>query len=84
MLFREWIDDSGEPIVQKASANPSTPQDAINLSKNLDEKLKVKNAKVAGVCPIRRQLFEQCFDELIRQVTREGVGVDGGGREQCK
>lgn len=26
-------------------------------------------ARDSGICPIREELFAQCFDELIRQIT---------------
>lgn len=26
-------------------------------------------ARDVGICPIREELFRQCFDELIRQIT---------------
>ena len=26
-------------------------------------------ARETGICPIREELFSQCFDELIRQIT---------------
>jgi len=55
--------------IQKVSSTPSTRQEVINLETELDKKLNEKKAKLAGICPVRRQLFHQCFDELIRQVT---------------
>merc|ERR1719440_226263 len=35
----------------------------------LDKKLAAGNARIVGICPIREELFSQCFDELIRQIT---------------
>ncbi len=32
-------------------------------------RLKQRQARETGICPIRRELYSQCFDELIRQVT---------------
>lgn len=29
----------------------------------------VFQARETGICPIRRELYSQCFDELIRQIT---------------
>jgi len=26
-------------------------------------------ARDSGICPIREELFSQCFDEVIRQIT---------------
>lgn len=28
-----------------------------------------RQARDAGICPVREELFAQCFDEIIRQVT---------------
>lgn len=29
----------------------------------------VRQARETGICPVREELYSQCFDELIRQVT---------------
>lgn len=42
-----------------------------SLEKSLDEQLKSFGAMEIGLCPIRRQFYDQCFDELVRQVTIE-------------
>jgi dynein light intermediate chain len=31
--------------------------------------MKARGAKETGICNIREELFSECFDELIRQVT---------------
>merc|ERR1719517_428476 len=31
--------------------------------------LQQRQARETGICPIREELYSQCFDELIRQVT---------------
>ena len=28
-----------------------------------------RQARDSGICPVREELFSQCFDEIIRQVT---------------
>lgn len=43
--------------------------DVINLQEMLDTRLQQRQARETGICPVRRQLYTQCFDELIRQVT---------------
>ena len=37
----------------------------------LDQFLQERQAREAGICPVREELYSQCFDELIRQVTIE-------------
>ena len=36
---------------------------------NLDKRITSLEARDSGICPIREELFAQCFDELIRQIT---------------
>jgi dynein light intermediate chain len=35
----------------------------------LENQLKARSAKETGICNIREELYSECFDELIRQVT---------------
>lgn len=39
------------------------------LTQELDRKLTERQARDNGICPVREELYSQCFDELIRQVT---------------
>ena len=41
----------------------------INLQEQLDQRLLQRQARETGICPVREELYAQCFDELIRQVT---------------
>lgn len=41
----------------------------MDLQKILDDRLTERQARESGICPIRQELFSQCYDELIRQVT---------------
>ena len=42
----------------------------VEILKNwLEKQLKTLNAKETGICPIWEELYEECWDELIRQVT---------------
>ena len=60
--------------VQYVSATPATKADVINLQEELDKQLQQKQARETGICPIREELYTQCFgnlmlDELIRQIA---------------
>ena len=55
--------------VQYVSSHPATRVDVINLQEDLDKRLQQRQARETGICPIREELYAQCFDELIRQVT---------------
>mmetsp|Transcript_102443 Transcript_102443/g.260148 ORF Transcript_102443/g.260148 Transcript_102443/m.260148 type:complete len:233 (-) Transcript_102443:356-1054(-) len=65
---REWTQDD-QLWVQYVSSTPATRADVINLQEDLDKWLQQRQARETGICPIREELYSQCFDELIRQVT---------------
>ncbi|OQR91614.1 DNA polymerase epsilon catalytic subunit, partial [Thraustotheca clavata] len=65
---KEWTED-GQLWVQYVSSTPATRLDVINLQEQLDLKLQQKQARETGICPVREELYAQCFDELIRQIT---------------
>ena len=39
------------------------------LFENLEKRLKLESAKESGICLIRDQIYSECFDEIVRQVT---------------
>uniref|UniRef100_A0A8C5UD10 Axonemal dynein light intermediate polypeptide 1 n=1 Tax=Malurus cyaneus samueli TaxID=2593467 RepID=A0A8C5UD10_9PASS len=55
--------------VQEVSTAPSTRRDVVLLQEQLDRQLQQRQARETGLCPVRRELYTQCFDELIRQTT---------------
>merc|ERR1712063_226318 len=55
--------------VQYVSSTPATRADVIHLQEDRDKWLQQRQARETGICPIREELYSQCFDELIRQVT---------------
>uniref|UniRef100_A0A3Q3FQA6 Axonemal dynein light intermediate polypeptide 1 n=1 Tax=Labrus bergylta TaxID=56723 RepID=A0A3Q3FQA6_9LABR len=65
---REWTDGT-QLWVQQVSSAPCTRTDVIHLEELLDSKLQQRQARQTGICPVRRELYSQYFDELIRQVT---------------
>lgn len=65
---REWTED-GQLWVQYVSSTPATRLDVVNLQQHLDHQLQARQARETGICPIREELYAQCFDELIRQIT---------------
>lgn len=52
-----------------ASPVPSTRFDVIQLQEQMDGKLMTRQARENGICPVREDIYKQCFDELIREVT---------------
>jgi dynein light intermediate chain len=65
---REWVNEC-RTYIQYVSHTPASREDVINLQKLLDERLSARQAKESGICPIREELYAECFDEIIRQVT---------------
>ena len=65
---REWEQD-GKHFVQYVSHNKASRDDVTKLQANLDQRLLSRQARESGICPIREELHNQCFDEIIRQVT---------------
>ena len=61
--------EQGQLWVRYVSPTPATRVDVINLQDELDKKLQSRQARETGICPIREELYSQCFDELIRQIT---------------
>jgi len=68
---REWTQESGT-WMQYVSKEPATRLDVITLQEHLDKRLLERQARETGICPVREDLYSQCFDELIRQVTLDG------------
>ena len=65
-----WEED-GQRYIQYVSTEPATREKARDLFKALDEKIKERQAREKGICAVREELYSQCFDEIIRQVTIE-------------
>ncbi|KAJ1497259.1 Axonemal dynein light intermediate polypeptide 1 [Coelomomyces lativittatus] len=60
---REW-EENGQLWIQKVSSTPSTRLDVINLQEQLDLMLQRRQARETGICPVRRELYSQCFGKL--------------------
>jgi len=67
---QQWEADGGL-WVQRVSSQPATRSDVITATTLLDQRLRERQARETGICPVRRELYQQVFDELIRQVTIE-------------
>ncbi|KAE9523403.1 hypothetical protein AGLY_015955, partial [Aphis glycines] len=65
---REWEID-GKIFSQKISIQPATNRDVKALIEKFDTYLKEYNTKAVGLCPIKHEIYIQCFNEVIRQVT---------------
>jgi dynein light intermediate chain len=61
--------DNNQLWVRYVSGTPATSVDVENLTNNLNKRLASMGARDCGICTVREELFSQCFDELIRQIT---------------
>ncbi|XP_061145212.1 axonemal dynein light intermediate polypeptide 1-like isoform X1 [Syngnathus typhle] len=57
---REWTEGNAM-WAQRVSSTPSTRADVVKLEEALDRKLQQRRALETGICPIRRDLYSQCF-----------------------
>ncbi|XP_027475655.1 axonemal dynein light intermediate polypeptide 1 isoform X1 [Zalophus californianus] len=57
---REWVEDT-QLWIQQVSSTPSTRMDVVHLQEQLDLKLQQRQARETGICPVRRELYSQCF-----------------------
>ena len=75
----EWTEE-GQLWVQYVSSTPATRLDVISLQEQLDQKLQQRQARETGICPIREELYAQCFgkccfvDCLTERVQRVRFG----------
>ena len=61
--------EKGKLWVRYVSPTPATVVDVLKLKEALEKRLVNGKARDVGICPITENLFQQCFDELIRQIT---------------
>lgn len=59
---KEWTED-GQLWVQYVSSTPATRLDVVNLQEQLDLRLQQRQARETGICPVREELYAQCFGE---------------------
>merc|ERR1711871_1107802 len=65
---REY-DEDNTTFIQCVSSQPASRFDVITLQEQLDRRMAERKARESGICVVREQLYRQCFNELIRQVT---------------
>jgi dynein light intermediate chain len=56
---------------QHASLMMTTRSDVVKLQEQLDQWFKDRKARDKGICPIRHALYEDCTNEIIREVALE-------------
>jgi dynein light intermediate chain len=61
--------ENGITYTQAVSISSVSRSDVQKLRTQLTNLLQVRSAKPRGVCLIRSEIYSQCFDEVVRQVT---------------
>jgi dynein light intermediate chain len=61
---KEWTED-GQLWVQYVSSTPATRLDVVNLQEQLDLRLQQRQARETGICPVREELYAQCFGASV-------------------
>lgn len=64
---KEWEKD-GKLYRQKLSTQPGSKVDIKNLNIKLDMYLKQFNAREVGICPIKEELYFQCFSKFENMI----------------
>ncbi|XP_022164943.1 33 kDa inner dynein arm light chain, axonemal-like [Myzus persicae] len=68
----EWMED-GMKWRRVASTEPADRNQVAALAQDLKSSLSHWHARMHGVCLVRRELYKQCFNELIRQVCVNSI-----------
>lgn len=68
---KEFITEAGVKLEQHVSPMMCPREDVISLQLDLDTELQSRQAREYDICPVREQLYSECFDELIRMITVE-------------
>lgn len=63
------FEEDGLVWKQQVSSKETVRKDVESLKGALDNLLIERQARDTGICQVRRELYAQCFDELIRQTT---------------
>ena len=53
------LEIKGELFIQEVSSTPASRAEVVQLTKQLDQQLEARGAKMTGICPVRRELFSQ-------------------------
>jgi len=63
-VCREWTEDLSL-WVQPVSSMPATRLEVVALQEELDRRLQQRQARETGICPVRRELYTQCFGQCL-------------------
>merc|ERR1712193_409757 len=61
--------EDAKHFIQYVSNQPATRLDVIQLQEALDQRLMERQARETGICPVREELYSQCFDEIRMSIA---------------
>ncbi|XP_014252862.1 33 kDa inner dynein arm light chain, axonemal-like [Cimex lectularius] len=64
---KSWVDKYGNHWLQSVSGEHVSRSDVIRLTNQLENQLRERNVNFERYCPVRRAIFKELFDEMIRQ-----------------
>lgn len=79
---RYWA-EGNDIWMQQVSSAPSTRADVLQLKESLDAKLQQRHARRMGICPIRTELYSQCFGRTDDQCLRRTINQGRCREEYC-
>lgn len=65
---REYV-ENGTDYIQHISPEEPLKEDITLLASLLQKKLKERQARMRGICDVRYEIYDEAFNELIRQVA---------------
>ncbi|EAN78559.1 Axonemal inner arm dynein light chain, putative [Trypanosoma equiperdum] len=64
-------EETGETIVKSVSLEQPSRVEVAKLHERTLQQLQQRRAREWGICPLRREIYTELFDELIREITLE-------------
>lgn len=60
-MCRMWSQQDGSTWIQYVAKEPSSRLDVLTLQEALEQRLMQRQARETGLCPVREDLYRQCF-----------------------
>ena len=75
LILTFLVTPSGQLWVQAVSTTPATSVDVQQLQEELDLRLQEQSAFETGICPVRRELYTQCFGECSLSLSLSVISL---------
>jgi dynein light intermediate chain, axonemal len=57
--------ENGNQVIREISTLPASKANVIELQEELDKRLQQLQIRETGFCPIREQLYQECFGNAV-------------------